>query len=73
MTFSNPSSTLFKCWANNPSILLDTNCQIVFINGTFYIKTVGMLNIVSNVLGLELNVIMNSPLVAGTYNYGAAL
>lgn len=32
-----------------------------------------MLNIVSNVLGLELSVIANNPLVAGTYLFGAAL
>lgn len=32
-----------------------------------------MLNIVSNVLGLELSVVTNSPLVAGNYIFGAAL
>jgi hypothetical protein len=73
MTFSNPTSVLYKCWANSQSILLDSSCQIVFVNGTFYIKTIGILNIVSNILGLELNIALNSPLIAGNYVYGAAL
>jgi len=36
-------------------------------------KTVGQLNIDSNVLGLELSLVMNSPLIAGSYVFGSAL
>lgn len=72
-TFNNPTSGLYKCWASTPSILLDTRCQIVFIDGRFYMKTVGILNIASNVLDLQLSVVANNPLVAGDYVFGTAL
>lgn len=36
-------------------------------------KTMGLLNIASNVLDLQLSVVANNPLVAGDYVFGTAL
>jgi len=73
MRFNNLINNTYKCWADTPSILPDIRCQIVFINGTFFIKTMGELNIVSNVLKIKLNVVVNNPLGAGNYWFGSTL
>ena len=73
ITFNNPMSNIYKCWTSNPSILLDNRCQIAFINGTFYIKSMGRLDIGSNLLDFQLSVVANNPLVAGDYVFGSAL
>ena len=45
----------------------------MFINGTFYVKTMGNLDIGSNLLDFQLSVLANNPLIAGDYVFGAAL
>lgn len=73
MRFNNLINNTYTCWTDDPSILLDNRCQIVFINGTFYMKTMGQLNIASNILEIKLNVVVNNPLSAGIYWYGSTL
>ena len=40
MTFNNPVSNIYKCWADTPSILLDSSCRIIYLDGLYYLKTI---------------------------------
>jgi hypothetical protein len=70
ITFDNNLAN--TCWTKDQSLLLNTQCLITYTNGSFYIIT-DELNLRDSTIDLTLNVVLNSPMAAGSYNFSASL